>query len=151
MAIVTIGDLLDCTAGFERHLEQYYADIRDQSRDNKVRLLTFFLSRHRRHLPEAFKGYSPQVIGHVRTIRLKRTIPFVPEKEFQALMTPPHEVHGRELLEAAVGYDSALIRLYRSILDQSLISQAQELFNSLIYAEECDIVMLQKTAAMNCF
>ena len=78
MAIVTIGDLLDRTADFERHLEQYYADIRDRSKDNSVRLLTYCLSRHRGHLPEALKKYSPQVIGHVRKISLKRAISFFP-------------------------------------------------------------------------
>lgn len=151
VAIVTAGDLLDRVADFERHLEQYYADIRDQSRANGVRLLAYFLRRHRRHLPEALKEFTPPVIEYIRKIRLKRAIPFIPEKEFQALGTPPAEVHGRQLLEAAVRYDAALVRLYRKILEQPLIGQAQELFDSLIQVEEHDIVRLQKMAAMNCF
>ena len=151
MDIVTIGDLLDRTADFERHLEQYYADIRDRSKDNSVRLLTYYLSRHRGHLPEALKKYSAQVIDHVRKISLKRAISFVPGKEFHILGTPPAEVHGQELLEAAVKYDTALVNLYQGILEQPLMGQAQELFDSLIHIEERDIVMLKKMAALNYF
>lgn len=151
MAIVNIGDLLDRAADFERRLEQYYAEIRDRSKDNGVRLLTYYLSRHRRHLPEVLKEYSPQVIEQVRKIELKQDIPFVPEKEFQAMGTAPDAVRGQELLAAAVKYDTALATLYREILEQPLIGQAQELFDSLIHVEERDIVMLKKMAAMNYF
>lgn len=151
MAIVNIGDLLDRAADFERRLEQYYAEIRDQSKDNGVRLLTYYFSRHCRHLPEVLKEYSPQIIAHVRKIELKQDISFVPEKEFHAMGTPPDAVRGLELLEAAVKYDTALVNLYREILEQPLIGQAQELFDSLIHVEERDIVMLKKMAAMNYF
>lgn len=151
MAVVNIGELLDRVADFERRLEQYYAEIRDQSKDNTTRLLTCYFRKHCRHLPEVLKEYSPQVIEHVRKIALGQDIPFVPEKEFHAMGIPPDAVRGRELLEAAVKYDAALVNLYREILEQPLIGQARELFDSLVRVEERDIVMLKKMTAMNYF
>jgi hypothetical protein len=53
MAIVSIGDILDKAAEFERILEKYYIEIRDNTSNNGVKLLTYYLSRHRRHLQEA--------------------------------------------------------------------------------------------------
>ena len=151
MAIARIGNLLDRVADFERRLDRYYAEIRDQSKDNGVRLLTYYFSKHCRHLPEVLKEYSPEIIERVRKIELKRDIPFVPEKEFPAVGIAPDAVHGQKLLEAAVKYDTALASLYRKILEQPLLGKAQALFDRLIHVEERDIVMLKKMAAMNCF
>ena len=53
MAIVSIADLLDRASQFEERLEKYYAAIRDESEDNGVRLLTYYLARHRQHLQDA--------------------------------------------------------------------------------------------------
>lgn len=151
MAVANIGDLLDRVADFEQRLDRYYAEIRDQSEDNGVRLLTYHLSRHGRHLPKVLEEYSPQVIENIWRIGLRRNIPFVPTKEFYALGIPAGVVHGQELLEAAIKYDTVLVSLYREILEQPLMDQAQELFDSLIRVEERDIGMLKKMAAMHYF
>ncbi|MCK5094825.1 MAG: hypothetical protein KAR18_08875, partial [Spirochaetes bacterium] len=61
------------------------------------------------------------------------------------------DVRGRELLEAAAGYDAELVNLYKQILQQPLGPEAQVLIESLIRVEERDIVMIKKMIAMNYF
>ncbi|MEW5816023.1 MAG: hypothetical protein AB1798_11605, partial [Spirochaetota bacterium] len=132
MAYITIGDLLDRAQQFEERLKTYYASIRDQSRDNGVRLLTYYLSRHRNHLQQAMKDYSSQKIHAIRAVRLKYDINFTPEEEFTLIKTPPQEVRAKELLEAAAEYDSNLITFYKTIHQQPLIDEVRALFESLI-------------------
>ena len=151
MSIVTFGELLDRAAEFERRLERYYAALRDETEDSGVRLLTYYLSRHRWHLREALESLSPEQVARIREIRLKYDVPFHPESDFHLMKTPSKEVRGRPLLEAAVGYDEQLVKLYKSIIDQPLRDEARGFLEALIRLEEKDIVMLKKMIAMDYF
>lgn len=151
MAIKTIGDMFARAKGFEGELEVFYSAIRDQSEDNGVRLLTYYLSRHRKHLDDVLSTYGADFLHHIESIELKYDIPFHPETYFMPLDTPPLDITGHQLLEAAVKYDSALVDLYKAVLEQPIIEQAREVFLSLIKNEECDIVMLKKMIAMDYF
>lgn len=149
--IVDVGQLLDRAREFEGLLERYYAELRDQCEDNGVRLLAYYLSRHRRHLEEALGNLDAAARARVRRIKLKYDVEFHPEKEFHLLSVPLERVKGADVLEAAVGHDTTLVRLYRSILEQPLSEEAAQLFEALIRIEERDIVMLKKMIAMNYF
>jgi hypothetical protein len=151
MAIVTLGDLLDRAAEFERRVENYYAAIRDTSKDNGVRLLTYYLARHRRHQEEGFEGLDDSQKARIRAIDLKYDVSFDPERTFHLLNCPPEQITGEELLDAAAGYDAQLIELYKSILQQPLIDEARSVMEALIRVEERDIVMLKKMSAMHYF
>ena len=151
MAVKNIGGLLDRVVGFEQRLEQYYAEIRDRSKNNDIRLLTYYLRRHYHHLPDVLAQYPPALIDDVREIELAHAIPFFPEKEFPALRSSPDRVRGPELLKSAILYDTALVNLYREILDLPLMDQARGLFDGLIHVEQRDIVMLRKMTAMHYF
>ena len=151
MAFESIGDILDKAAEFENKLEKYYAAIRDESQDNGVRLLTFYFSRHRKHLTNALKGYDADKIARIRKVKLKYKIDFDPEMAFHLLKTPADQVRGQELLETSVEYDEELVALYKKILDQSIGQEATILVESLIKVEEKDIVMIKKMIAMNYF
>ena len=151
MAFVNIGDLLARASTFEERLEEHYAAIRDETKDDGVRLLTYYLSRHRRHLQEALNDFSASEIELIRRVKLKYDIEFRPEKEFHLMKTPPQDVKGKELLEAAAGYDTELISFYKKILQQPLGTEATALVESLIRVEERDIVMLKKMLAMHYF
>jgi tetratricopeptide (TPR) repeat protein len=149
--IVDIADLLYRAQEFEDKLERYYAALRDQSQDNGVRLLTYYLSRHRRHLQEALDNIDAAELARVRGIKLKYDVEFHPEKDFHIMELPPDQVKGKDVLEAAVAYDEQLVNLYKSILNQPLTEEAIELLESVIRIEERDIVMLKKMIAMNYF
>ena len=151
MAIVTMKELLDRAAEFEQKLERSYAEIRDNTTHDGVRLLTYYLARHRRHLDQALKQLDAQAVGRVKKVQVKYDIDFHPEQDFRSIATPVSEISAEELLGSAVGYDEQLIRLYRSILEQPIGEDATVLVEALIRLEEKDIVMLKKMLAMNYF
>ena len=151
MAFVTIGDVLERAREFEERLEKYYAAIRDESQDNGVRLLTYYLSRHRRHLQQAIDEMEPNLVEHINKVRLKYDIDFTPEKAFHVMEISPTKVKGNELLEAAVGYDQDLIHLYKQVLEHPLSTEAKVFIETLIRTEEKDIVMIKKMIAMDYF
>lgn len=147
MAFVSIGDVLDKAADFEKTLELYYIEIRDNTPNNGVKLLTYYLSRHRRHLQEAFNNIEKSDLKMIRKVKLKYEVGFYFEKEFHPMQTPVTDVSGDELLEAAVGYDKKLITLYEKIRNQPLPEGTKNFIGSLISIEQKDIVMLKKTMA----
>lgn len=147
MAFVSIGDILDKASDFERTLEMYYIEIRDNTPNNGVKLLTYYLSRHRRHLQEAFDNIEITDLNKIKKVKLKYEVGFYFEKEFHPMKTPVTDVSGEELLEAAVGYDKKLITLYEKIQNQPLPEGTRNFIGSLISIEQKDIVMLKKTMA----
>lgn len=150
MAIVTVGDVLDRAQDFELQLERYYAAIRDQSSDNGVRLLTYYLARHRRHQEAALAEQDPDVVHRVRTVELRFDIPLNPPRTLPFSQTP-EAIRGETLLEMAIEHDSNLVAVYRAILDQPVGDDVQSLLEVLIRMEERDIVMMKKMQAMHYF
>jgi len=151
LGIVSFKELLDRALEFEKQLENYYAEIRDTTQNEGVRLLTYYLSRHRRRLQQAIDQVHKNTIEHLFTIKFKYDVKFAPEKDFHPLNKSMLEIQGRELLEAAVNYDLQLTELYKKILEQPMNSEASTFVDSLIRMEEKDVVMLKKMIAMNYF
>ncbi len=147
MAFISIGDILDKAADFEKALELYYIEIRDNTPNNGVKLLTYYLSRHRRHLQDAFNNLEITDLNNIRKVKLKYEVGYYFEKEFHPMETPVADVSGNELLEAAVDYDKKLISLYEKIKNQPLPEGTGNFIGSLISIEQKDIVMLKKTMA----
>jgi hypothetical protein len=151
MTILSIGELLKRAGEFENRVEQYYAAIRDQTEDSGVRLLTYYLCRHRRHIKQALEDFDTDEADKICEELLMYAVEFHPERKFHCLDTNPCDIKGQELIECAVSYNEDLIRLYRNILAQPISGEAKLLLESLICIEEKDIVMLKKMLAMHYF
>ena len=151
MVIISIEGLLSRASEFEERLEQYYAAIRDNTEDNGVKLLAYYLSRHRRHLQRVLDDFDSDEINNIRKELLMSNIEFHTENHFKMMKAPPEKILGTELLTWAVEYDEKLVYLYKQILDQHLSSRTKLFFESLIQIEEQDIIMLRKMIAMNYF
>ena len=151
MAIVNIGDLFQRAKHFEHRIERYYARIRDETENNGVKLLTYYLAKHRRHLEEVLKDIDPSMVAKVKEVKLKYDIDFSPEHEFQLFEADPKSIGSQKLLDTAAAYDAALINLYKKILSQPIGEDATSIFENLIKVEERDIVMIKKMIAMNYF
>ena len=150
MAIVSIGEMLDRAAEFEERVEKRYSLIRDESENDGVRLLTYYLCRHRRHLQESLEKIDSVELTRVRATKLKYDVEaHLAKQEFMTV--EPTEVKGPELLEAAVECDQALIDMYKGISKQPMNEEAKGFVESLVRVEERDIVMLKKMQAMNYF
>jgi len=151
MAIVDIDELFRRAESFEHRVERCYACIRDETENNGVRLLTYYLARHRRHLEEVLSDFDDAVVARVRAVKLKYDIVFPPDRVFPLFEADPKAVGSSALLDAAAEYDEALIGLYRSILKQPIGEEASLVFENLVKVEERDVVMIKKMAATNYF
>ncbi len=147
MAFISIGNILDKAADFEKALEKYYIEIRDNTPNNGVKLLTYYLSRHRRHLQDALDNLDIADLNNIRKVKLKYEVGYYFEKEFHPMKTPVTDISGNELLESAVEYNNKLISLYKKIQDQPIPEGTRNFIGSLISIEQKDIVMLKKTMA----
>jgi hypothetical protein len=151
MAIVTLGELLDRGAEFETRQESFYARVRDGSADNGVRLLTYYLAKHRRHQAEATGDADPALIKRVRKVELKLDVNIATVPTALSQGVTPETVTGDQLLETAIGYDAEMIAMYKAIAAQPIGEEARAFVESLIRLEERDIVMMKKMLAMHYF
>ena len=149
--MVTVEDMLARAQDFERRLEAYYADLRDRSTVDGVRLLTHYLARHRRHLPDALGSYSRSELGQLGKVPLKcDDTDFDPAKCFEGKRVPSN-VTGDELLGVAIGFVENLITFYRWLVVQPMGEEARGLFQSLLQIEEKHVIELKKIRAMHYF
>ena len=151
MAIVSIGDILDRVAEFEKRLEDYYGSVRDNSTDDGARLLTYYLCRHRRHLEMAMEQLEAVELEHIRKTKLKHNVELRPDDGQQEESGVPADIKGEQLLRIAVQHDTKLIDLYKKVLEQPLSTEVKTFVESLLRTEERDIVMLKKMVAMGYF
>jgi hypothetical protein len=132
-------------------MEAYYAAVRDLATDNNVRLVTYFLARHRRHQEMATSSASPDAIRRLRKAKPAENVPVDIIGHFSIPAADPRIITGRELLEAALHYNSQLLTVYRALLRQSLPDDAAAVVEALISIEDRDILMLRKMLTIHYF
>lgn len=151
MTVSTIVELLDQAGKFERRLEKYFAEIRDSTADNGVRLLTYSLARRSSYIQQVLDELGHDEMEAIRATRLDRGIDFLPEKEFPLLGSPPDSVTGTRLLTAVIKYSTFLTNLYRDLIEQPVSAVSVRLLTDLVRVEERDISMLKKMLRVDYF
>jgi hypothetical protein len=151
MAFSNIEDLINHISTFEVTLTAHYAAIRDQSENNGVRLLTYYLSRHRNHLMKAIDDFDKNSIERIKKIKIKYEIDQNLGKNFPILDKDPKDIKSEELLDSAVQYDMEIITLYKKLNEQPITKEAKSFFEICIKLEEKDVVMIKKMIATNYF
>ncbi|MFW6189129.1 MAG: hypothetical protein ACOC7T_01740 [Planctomycetota bacterium] len=150
MAIITVNDVLDHADRFEKKLAQYYEQVSRRTVREGVRMLTDYMSRHRRRIREVLAELGPEQTRRVRSTPL----PFDPEAADKHCMKDVEidpDASAEQVLDTAIRFDRCLMRLYRTAADESDDPQVREFFESLLSAEKRDAVRLQKIKAMDYF
>lgn len=151
MSVETIGAVLDRIQAYEHRLEAYYADLRDRTTNDGVRLLTYSLARRKRHLPGALNCYPPEQIRAIRETPLRYDGPGFDPRDCIDGRELSSAAKAEELLDAAIGFVAVLIGVYRWLAERPLGGETGALFRSLQAVEETDIVELKKIRAMDYF
>ena len=151
MANASIGSLLDDTGRFEARLAKYYAAIRDATPDNDVKLLTYYLSRHRRDLIAVLSGLPARDLARARKIRLPDDLAFAPVDAFGALERSPAKVKGLDLLKSVVRYRQPLLNRYRRVLVLPLSPRAKAVVRSLVRLEQQNLGIPEEMLTSNYF
>lgn len=151
MSVLTLGDLLDRVQAFETRLEAYYADLRDRAERDGVRMLTYYLARHRKHLPSALKCLSESDIGRVRRSPCKYNGPAFEVARCFRGKELPSSTTAPELLDAAIGFAGILAEVYRWVAGRPQGGKESSLFQSLLKIEESHLVELKKIKAADYF
>jgi len=151
MGIITIEELINRVNDFEGRLEAYYADLRNRATQDGTRLLTYYLSRHRHHLPDVLTAFSSEQLAEIRHewVRYDDT-EFDPRRLFTDRESPS-DISGRELLQTAIGLVEDLLRFYEWLNQQPLGEDAKRLVEGLLRTEETHVIELKKTLATDYF
>lgn len=149
--MVTIGDMLARAEDFEMRLERFYADLRDRATSDGVRLLTYYLARHRKHLPEAMENFDSERVRKWKRVLLKYDdTDFDPHRLFSGRHLSD-DVTADQLLAHAIELVEHLIRFYRWMTMHTHGKSEQQLFEFVLRIEENHVVELKKMKAMDYF
>ncbi len=149
MSVTTLGDMLDRIQDFEGRLETLYADVRDRTTNDGTRLLTYYLARHRRHLPSALESCTASQIEGIRRTPFKYDGPEFDARACFEDVALPASVTANEVLDTAVALVETLTAVYRWMADRQLGDEASLLFSSLLKIEESHLVELKKIRAVD--
>ena len=149
--IVALGKLLDRIQAFEDRMERLYTRVRDRTEDNRVRMLTYYMARHRRHQQIALATVPRTRVGRARRVRVCVSAGLDPSKRHALRPGSVARLTGTQMLSGAEGYDRALIELYRSLLTPALDACARAVLEALVLQEQRDLAMLKKMSDMRYF
>lgn len=153
MGVVTIAEVLKHVEEFERMLAEFYAKLSKQSAREGVRLLTDYMSRHRRRTHIALFKLPVEKVEEIHRI-CHTPLHYEPQGAdrhcFDGIKLTPNAT-ASEVLDAAIEFDECLIRFYKQVLQQPLDQHIKTLFESLILKEQDDEIELKKIKAMHYF
>ena len=150
MAVITIEDVLKHAERFEQMLAGFYADLSEHSCREGVRLLTDYMSRHRKRIAEALERLSPEQVRRVCSAPLRYEPQAADCRCFDRIELLDNS-SAAAVLDAAVIFDECLVSLYRQVLQQPVDEEIRELFESLVRTEQRDEIELKKIKAMDYF
>jgi rubrerythrin len=151
MAIVTLGSFLDEIARFEQSAEKYYADLRDRTSNDGVRLLTHYLAKRKQHLPQALSLVTPEDLAEARKFPILISENLIPGQEFFTQQRLDDDADGGRLLSAAIIFTETLLTIYEKMVAAIPSGRAHSLFRTLAVIEHRAIVELKKILAMDYF
>ena len=150
MAVITVQDVLDRAQRFEQLLAEYYANLGKHSAREGVRLLTDYMSRHRKRITAVLEKLPPERLHRVCSAPLRYEPQAADCRCFED-MNLPEDATADQVLDAAVTLDECLISLYRQVLRQPVDEEVKALVGGFLRAEERDEIELKKIKAMDYF
>jgi hypothetical protein len=149
---MTVGEIFRDIEQFEDRLQQYYAEVRDKTREDDLRLLTYYLATRRRHTKKAFTSVSEATGARVKDTRLEDGPGFEAEHGRAILGLSPESVGAVELLNMAVDHCREQIGLYGTLTELWPDGdEARDILVRLKELEEADIKIMRDMIKMDYF
>ena len=153
MGVVTIAEVLRHVEKFEGILADFYANLSHQTTREGVRLLTDYMSRHRRRTHIALFKLPVKKVEEIYRIchTPLRYEPHGADRHcFEGIELPP-DATAAEVLDIAIKFDECMVQFYRQVVRQPVDQEIKQLFESLIQMEQYDEIELKKIKAMDYF
>jgi hypothetical protein len=135
MAIATVGAMLEYAKEFEGTLEAFLADVRDRAANDKVRLLTYYLARFKKHIGSTLDLFTADQLAIMREVPLKSIdSEFVVSRCFEGTYLS-HDATPDQLLETAIELTDILLCFYQWLITQPVNGIGSGVFEQLAARE----------------
>ncbi len=138
-------DVLDHARSFHHQVGELYQRLENRAEKERVQMLLDYLRRHERHLEESLADYEEDASKRILDTWFQYTLEEDPsnllsEVEIKADMAV------NDVVRLALRLDDYLIDLYRSMVDNTDISEVKEIFTNLLELEQQDEHQLARNA-----
>lgn len=148
MAIVTIEDIIQHAERFEEMLVSYYENLAKHTERQGVRMLTDYMSRHRRRIESALEALPAERVRSVCSTPLRWEPEAADCRCFEGMELPDNAT-AEQVIDTAITFDECLVRLYRQVLQQPVDEEVKELVGGFLQVEQQDEIQLKKIKAMH--
>lgn len=135
MAAIQMVDLLRRCQQFHHRLAQHYEELEHTVNREDVRMMLDFMARHERHIEHCLMLYEKTAEPGVAKAWLK----VVPDDRLRQLLAECEDdpdMHVEDVIQMAMQFDNALIRMYRQLASSTHNTSLREALESLLDMEE---------------
>lgn len=144
-----IGTLLDAILAFEENLDSYYKLLREESSDNGLRIIVYFLARKRARLKSLLDKLDPGVIYDVRKIELADAVTFDLDKILSEGVMSPMDTDSKMLLTKTSNIAQAYAELCDAVIRNTDSENVISLFKDMSRLKTDENTMLMKMQALS--
>ena len=144
MPVSTTRNLLDAVKQFHEKVALYCEKNARINKDERVRMLLDYISRHENHLAEALEAYEDQAREKVLNTWFRN----VPEKLADVPGEPPlnPDSSADEVIAWALKMDNTIIELYQSMGAEAEIADVKKVVNALLDMENREKLKMVRSA-----
>ncbi len=130
MGSLQIRDVIRIARGFHQRLAVLYQTAGDQTTDERLRMLLYYMSRHEENLEACLTKYERE--GAVRVLNA-----WIRPPQTQDLASALSRVRFggfmaiEQIIESALGVDEALVAYYRCLSERAETEESRDLFSAL--------------------
>ena len=145
MAYKRTKDLLDRARLFHKRLGELYKRLETVSKQEQVKMLLDYMSRHEKHLTESLSKYEEEASRRVMDYWYKYTPNNKSCENLENIELRP-DMTIDDVISLAMRMDECLVELYRSVAENAESEEVKEIFNSLLEMEKQEKVELLRNA-----
>ncbi|GMV94630.1 MAG: hypothetical protein AMXMBFR82_44080 [Candidatus Hydrogenedentota bacterium] len=143
MAPLRLIDVLKKAEAFHRDLSHYYQSHIAETKDEQIRVLLDYLSRHEAYLQHCLEEYEHGASRGVLEAWFKvspdlRAFPRIEKFRFGADLT------SEELVELGLDLDRFLISVYRELIERSISTPLREALTDLLEMEQREEIKVMR-------
>lgn len=144
-----IGFLIDAILAFEEDLDNYYKLLREESSDNGLRIIVYFLARKRARLKSLLDKVDPGVVEEVRKVELADAVTFDLDKILSEGAMSPVDTDSQMLLAKTSNIAQAYAELCDSVIRNTDSGNVISLFKDMSRLKTDENTMLMKMQALS--
>lgn len=132
-----VRDFLDYGRALHGEIQAYYDALGEHTDKERLKMLLGYLSRHEQRMEESLLRFEQVTRKAVLDVWLSHS-PRVNIQEMIGQCDPLENMSLDDMVDVALRFDAAMIKLYRDVAEGTADARVREVFHNIVAMEESD-------------